>query len=57
MIVVIDYGVGNLHSILSKFERLKIEAKISSNIGDIQQAGELILPEIGHFGTAMSNLC
>ena len=37
MIVIIDYGVGNLRSILSKFERLKIEAIISSDADEIRR--------------------
>lgn len=56
MIVIIDYGIGNLRSVLSKFERLKMEAAISSSIEDIQQADKLILPGVGHFGAGMTNL-
>lgn len=56
MVVIIDYGVGNLRSILSKFERLKIEAIISSDTDKIHQAEKLVLPGVGHFEAAMANL-
>lgn len=56
MIVIIDYGVGNLRSILTKFERMKIEACVSSQQEDIERATKLVLPGIGHFGAAMANL-
>ena len=56
MIVIIDYGVGNLRSILSKFERLKIEAIISSDVGEIRRADKLVFPGIGHFEAGMANL-
>ena len=56
MIVIIDYGVGNLRSILSKFERLKIEAIISSDADEIRRADKLVFPGIGHFEAGMANL-
>ncbi|KAA3607011.1 MAG: imidazole glycerol phosphate synthase subunit HisH [Calditrichaeota bacterium] len=56
MIVIIDYGIGNLRSIQSKFERFKINALISSNIDDIKNATKLILPGVGSFQNGMKNL-
>lgn len=56
MIVVIDYGMGNLRSILKAYERLGIEAKYSSRIEDIMQAKKLVLPGVGHFAGGMSQL-
>lgn len=56
MIVIVDYGIGNLRSILSKFERMKIEASISDREEDIERADKLVLPGIGHFGAGMTNL-
>ena len=44
MIVVIDYGMGNLRSVVNKLERL-----ISSSIEDIKRADKLILPGVGYF--------
>lgn len=56
MIVIIDYGAGNLRSILSKFERLEIDAVVSSQEEEIERANKLVLPGIGHFGAGMANL-
>ena len=56
MIIIIDYGMGNLRSILNKLERLRIEAKISSTIADIKAADKLILPGVGAFGNGMMNI-
>lgn len=56
MIVVVDYGMGNLRSVQKAFERLKIAVKISSRREDIARAEKLILPGVGHFGNGMERL-
>jgi glutamine amidotransferase len=55
-IVIVDYGLGNLRSIGSKLEAMKIEAQVSSSPQDILRASKLILPGVGHFATGMKNL-
>jgi len=56
MIVVVDYGMGNLRSITKAFERLGLEAKVSSEKAVIKSASRLILPGVGHFANGMKNL-
>lgn len=56
MIVIVDYGMGNLGSILNMFKRVDVEAKISSNIQDIEEAKKIVLPGVGAFDNAMNNL-
>ena len=56
MIVIVDYHMGNLHSVKKKLDRLKVDALISSDPADILRADKLILPGVGHFGKAMENL-
>lgn len=56
MIVVIDYGMGNLRSVYRKIERMGIKSVISSDPKVIASASKLILPGVGHFGEAMKNL-
>lgn len=56
MIVIVDYGMGNLRSILRKFERMKVTAKISSKSEDVINASKLVLPGVGHFEQAMAKL-
>ena len=56
MVVIADYGLGNLRSVLMKFMRLKIEARISEGPADIETADKLVLPGVGSFGAGMRNL-
>ena len=56
MIIIIDYGMGNLGSILNMLSRLGFDAKISSDLQEIQEAEKLILPGVGAFDRAMMNL-
>lgn len=56
MIVIIDYGVGNLFSLQSSLKYLNIENKISSKVEDLQNASSLILPGVGAFGDASTKL-
>ncbi|MCQ2972631.1 MAG: hypothetical protein MJ209_05095 [archaeon] len=56
MITIIDYKSGNLRSISNGFKKLKQEVEITSDIDKIANAEYLVLPGVGAFGTAMSNL-
>ena len=56
MVVIIDYGLGNLKSIQNQLKRIGHDAKISSVKEDIEQAEKLILPGVGHFAYGMKNL-
>jgi glutamine amidotransferase len=57
MIVIIDYGMGNLGSIQNMLKKVgAVAAKISSDPKDIEQADKLILPGVGAFDTGMQRL-
>lgn len=57
MIVIIDYGMGNLGSILNMLKKVGVrDAKISAYPKDIEQADKLILPGVGAFDTGMHHL-
>ena len=56
MIVIIDYGMGNLGSILNMLKKIGAEAIISSNITEIEKAKKLILPGVGAFDSGMKNI-
>src|SRR2546426_6672390 len=57
MIVIVDYGMGNLGSIVNILKRIGArDSIISSRIEDITCADKLILPGVGAFDTAMKNL-
>jgi imidazole glycerol-phosphate synthase subunit HisH len=55
-IVIVDYGMGNLHSLYNAFKLLKISAIISSDSNEIGLADKLILPGVGNFTNAIKNL-
>lgn len=55
-IVIIDYGMGNLNSVKKMMDRLRVESVVSSDAKVIREAQKIILPGVGHFGKAMSNL-
>lgn len=56
MIAIIDYGMGNLHSVSKAVERLGYEAVIASDEAQILAADGAILPGVGAFGDAMEHL-
>lgn len=56
MIAIIDYGMGNLHSVSKAVERLGFEAVVTADPQLILDADGAILPGVGAFGDAMQNL-
>lgn len=56
MLVILDYGMGNLRSVHNKFKRMGVDCKISSHKNDIEKADKLILPGVGHFNYGMQEL-
>ena len=56
MVVIIDYGVGNLFSLVSSFKSIGVEAIVLGDKSVIQKADKLILPGVGAFGDASNKL-
>jgi imidazole glycerol-phosphate synthase subunit HisH len=56
MIVIVDYGVGNLGSIVNMLKKVGVKAVASSDPDVIGQAEKLILPGIGAFDAGMEKL-
>jgi imidazole glycerol-phosphate synthase subunit HisH len=56
MIVIIDYGMGNLGSIQNMIKHIGGRAIISSKAEDLRNANKLILPGVGAFDHGMQNL-
>lgn len=56
MIVVIDYGLGNLASIENALKKIEVPVGVSSNPDVIKSAEALILPGVGAAGKGMENL-
>jgi glutamine amidotransferase len=55
-VVIVDYGMGNLHSIIRKIHLLGYSWQISNQPEIVCKAEKLILPGVGHFGKAMEKL-
>ena len=56
MVGIVNYGMGNLHSIQRKLHLLHAEYKIVNHPEEIDSCDRLILPGVGHFGMAMQRL-
>lgn len=56
MIIITDYGAGNIKSIANMLEKLEAEYKISSDKEEILSADAIIFPGQGHFGQAVAAL-
>jgi len=56
MIVILDYGMGNLRSVQKAIEAVGARAEITSNPDRVHQASHVILPGVGAFADAMHEL-
>ncbi len=56
MITIIDYGLGNLASVVNALKKLGIPFEISREVDVIKNAKVLILPGVGAAGQGMENL-
>lgn len=56
MIVIVDYGIGNLGSILNMLKKIGAKAMVSGAPADIEAADKLIIPGVGAFDAAMRSL-
>lgn len=56
MIAIINYGVGNLFSLVSSLKSIGVEAVITEDREVIAAADKLILPGVGAFGDARRKL-
>ena len=56
MIAIIDYGMGNIHSVNKALESCGAKTQVTNNPEDIQIADKVILPGVGAFNDAMDEL-
>ncbi|MBC3936339.1 imidazole glycerol phosphate synthase subunit HisH [Undibacterium sp. CY7W] len=56
MIMIVDYGVGNIQAFMTLFKRIGVVATRARAPEDLEGAKRLILPGVGHFDTAMTLL-
>lgn len=56
MIVIINYGLGNIRAFANVYKNLGIPFKIASKPDDLQEASKILLPGVGAFDSAMDSL-
>ena len=56
MIAIVDYGVGNLYSLVSSLHHLGLAAEITGKAEDLCAADRIVLPGVGAFGDARAKL-
>lgn len=56
MLAVLDYGGGNLKSIINRLEAFGIDHTVTGKAEDILRADRIIFPGQGHFGQVMQAL-
>jgi imidazole glycerol-phosphate synthase subunit HisH len=56
LIAVIDYEMGNLHSVTKALEKSGARVKLTSSAADIRKASGVVLPGVGAFGEAVKHL-
>lgn len=56
MIVIVDYGMGNLRSVLNGFRKVGAKVAVSDSPKDVLRADKLVVPGVGAFKDAMREL-
>lgn len=56
MISIINYGIGNLGSVLNMFKKIGVEAQLVETAEQIEKAKKLVLPGVGAFDSCMEAL-
>lgn len=56
MIVIVDYGMGNLRSVQKAFEKIGGNVIVSDSFDTIRRAGKIVLPGVGAFEQGINEL-
>jgi glutamine amidotransferase len=56
LIAVVDYGAGNLRSVVKALERSKLDARVVGDPAALRRADAVVLPGVGAFANAMAHL-
>jgi len=56
MTAIVDYGIGNLFSLVSSFSKIGEKAVVTSDVASIESADRIILPGVGAFEDAAKKL-
>ncbi len=56
MIAIVDYGVGNVHSVRRALSHVGAEAKLTADPDELERASGIVLPGVGAFAPALAKL-
>lgn len=56
MIVLVDYGAGNIFSVTNALREICAEFAVSNDPAKVEQAERVLLPGVGHFAQMMGEL-
>jgi len=56
MIAIVDYGMGNLHSVAKGLERVGAQVVVTRDAGEVERADKVVLPGVGAFRDCAFNL-
>lgn len=56
MITIIEYGLGNLGSVVNMFKKVGVKAEVVSDLERIKDASKILLPGVGAFDAAVSRI-
>jgi glutamine amidotransferase len=56
MISIVDYGMGNLGSVLNMFKKIGVNARLVQDIDELNHAEKILLPGVGSFDQAMKRI-
>lgn len=56
VVTIIDYGMGNIGSLVNMFRRIGVASEITSDRRSIERARKILLPGVGAFGAAIDRI-
>jgi imidazole glycerol-phosphate synthase subunit HisH len=55
-IAIVDYGVGNVHSVQRALVKVGAEARLTADLDELERAEGIVLPGVGAFAPALARL-
>jgi len=56
MITIVDYGMGNLGSVVNMFKKVGAQAEVTGDLDKIDKATKILLPGVGAFDAAIDRI-
>jgi glutamine amidotransferase len=56
MITIVDYGMGNVGSLINIFKKVGVDSHATSSPDELRKASKIVLPGVGAFDAGMRNL-